>query len=172
MRVGRGFFFCWRLYGSFADGIWWTPLVLWIDDRFLYDGERINEDDTPASLDMEDNGETKCPLSKSNAFCKLVLIWFHLCRYHWCHGRASVYSSYATSTFSTNVDFLQRLEDEHDPNQFVFFLSFCVLFIPAFVTFRSPVFVTWSKMSSVYPNKSTLSFRFWNTIPYNPKLEG
>lgn len=25
--------------------------------RFLYDGERIHEDDTPASLDMEDNGE-------------------------------------------------------------------------------------------------------------------
>ncbi|KAK7039342.1 ubiquitin-like protein SMT3 [Favolaschia claudopus] len=24
--------------------------------RFLYDGERINDDDTPASLDMEDNG--------------------------------------------------------------------------------------------------------------------
>jgi len=23
--------------------------------RFLYDGERINEDDTPASLDMDDN---------------------------------------------------------------------------------------------------------------------
>ncbi|TDL24354.1 ubiquitin-like protein [Rickenella mellea] len=23
--------------------------------RFLYDGERINDDDTPASLDMEDN---------------------------------------------------------------------------------------------------------------------
>jgi hypothetical protein len=25
--------------------------------RFLYDGTRINEDDTPASLDMEDNGQ-------------------------------------------------------------------------------------------------------------------
>ena len=25
-------------------------------DRFLYDGDRINEDDTPASLDMEENG--------------------------------------------------------------------------------------------------------------------
>ncbi|KAF7799172.1 hypothetical protein EIP86_010403 [Pleurotus ostreatoroseus] len=24
--------------------------------RFLYDGNRINDDDTPASLDMEDNG--------------------------------------------------------------------------------------------------------------------
>ena len=24
--------------------------------RFLYDGQRINEDDTPASLEMEDNG--------------------------------------------------------------------------------------------------------------------
>lgn len=26
-------------------------------NRFLYDGERIQEDDTPSSLDMEDNGE-------------------------------------------------------------------------------------------------------------------
>ena len=25
--------------------------------RFLYDGNRINDDDTPASLEMEDNGE-------------------------------------------------------------------------------------------------------------------
>lgn len=25
--------------------------------RFLYDGTRINDDDTPATLDMEDNGE-------------------------------------------------------------------------------------------------------------------
>lgn len=25
-------------------------------DSFLYDGARINDDDTPASLDMEDNG--------------------------------------------------------------------------------------------------------------------
>ena len=25
---------------------------------FLYDGDRITEDDTPASLDMEDNGES------------------------------------------------------------------------------------------------------------------
>jgi hypothetical protein len=24
--------------------------------RFLYDGNRINDDDTPASLDMDDNG--------------------------------------------------------------------------------------------------------------------
>ncbi|KAJ7276643.1 ubiquitin-related domain-containing protein [Mycena rebaudengoi] len=39
--------------------------------RFLYDGARINDDDTPASLDMEDNdtidvmveqvGGTRCP---------------------------------------------------------------------------------------------------------------
>lgn len=27
-------------------------------NRFLYDGERIQEDDTPASLDMEDNGSS------------------------------------------------------------------------------------------------------------------
>lgn len=32
----------------------WT--VFWFDFiRFLYDGNRINDDDTPASLDMEDN---------------------------------------------------------------------------------------------------------------------
>jgi len=28
----------------------------WAFNRFLYDGERIQEDDTPMSLDMEDNG--------------------------------------------------------------------------------------------------------------------
>lgn len=28
-----------------------------IHDSFLYDGARINDDDTPDSLDMEDNGE-------------------------------------------------------------------------------------------------------------------
>ena len=28
-------------------------------DRFLYDGARINDDDTPDSLDMEDNGASK-----------------------------------------------------------------------------------------------------------------
>ena len=27
--------------------------------RFLYDGVRINEDDTPATLDMDDNGESR-----------------------------------------------------------------------------------------------------------------
>ncbi|KAG8220345.1 ubiquitin-2 like Rad60 SUMO-like-domain-containing protein, partial [Butyriboletus roseoflavus] len=27
--------------------------------RFLYDGNRISEDDTPSSLDMEDNGERR-----------------------------------------------------------------------------------------------------------------
>lgn len=33
-----------------------------IDDRFLYDGTRINDDDTPTSLDMEDNGTPFLPL--------------------------------------------------------------------------------------------------------------
>jgi hypothetical protein len=30
--------------------------------RFLYDGVRINDDDTPASLDMEDNGAFLRPI--------------------------------------------------------------------------------------------------------------
>ena len=30
--------------------------MLFVMYSFLYDGERIQEDDTPASLDMEDNG--------------------------------------------------------------------------------------------------------------------
>ena len=29
--------------------------------RFLYDGARISEEDTPASLDMEDNGASRPP---------------------------------------------------------------------------------------------------------------
>jgi hypothetical protein len=33
--------------------LWLTESPL---DRFLYDGARINDDDTPDSLDMEDNG--------------------------------------------------------------------------------------------------------------------
>ena len=32
------------------------------NDRFLYDGTRINDDDTPASLEMEDNGTVPSPL--------------------------------------------------------------------------------------------------------------
>lgn len=32
------------------------------NNRFLYDGTRINDDDTPASLEMEDNGTVPSPL--------------------------------------------------------------------------------------------------------------
>ena len=40
------------------------PLPWVADDsslRFLYDGNRINDDDTPASLEMEDNGGLPYP---------------------------------------------------------------------------------------------------------------
>ena len=45
--------------GSLTRAGW--SLLLWhfLCCRFLYDGERINEDDTPQSLEMEDNG-THC----------------------------------------------------------------------------------------------------------------
>ena len=39
--------------------------------RFLYDGQRINEDDTPASLDMEDNGPLN-PQTKLSLFTVLT----------------------------------------------------------------------------------------------------
>lgn len=42
-----------------------TLIIIWTQYRFLYDGERINEDDTPALLDMEDNG--KISLSQRNS---------------------------------------------------------------------------------------------------------
>jgi hypothetical protein len=35
--------------------IWSTQKLNWPLNRFLYDGNRINEDDTPSSLGMEDN---------------------------------------------------------------------------------------------------------------------
>lgn len=35
--------------------------------RFLYDGTRINDDDTPSTLEMEDNGQ------HLYAFCKFFL---------------------------------------------------------------------------------------------------
>lgn len=53
---------------SIAFGAFFCACLTWIilntahaSDRnltnsFLYDGTRINDDDTPASLDMEDNG--------------------------------------------------------------------------------------------------------------------
>lgn len=36
-----------------------TPVL----GRFLYDGNRINDEDTPASLDMEDNGAQICTIA-------------------------------------------------------------------------------------------------------------
>ena len=38
-----------RLGGTAAHQVIFPP-------RFLYDGDRVNENDTPASLDMDDNG--------------------------------------------------------------------------------------------------------------------
>ncbi|KAH9989244.1 ubiquitin-related domain-containing protein [Russula vinacea] len=51
--------------------------------RFLYDGTRINDDDTPASLDMEDNG-TVPPLFFCHIFPRVVLIGCG--RHHRRHG--------------------------------------------------------------------------------------
>ena len=52
--------------------------------RFLYDGNRISEDDTPSSLDMEDNG----------AQCSLFILGYGadyscviICRHYRCYGR-------------------------------------------------------------------------------------
>lgn len=52
----------WPLYGHYrriSNGIKISSCAhffLCISGRFLYDGARIQDDDTPASLDMEDNG--------------------------------------------------------------------------------------------------------------------
>lgn len=43
-------------FDSFPGDVF--TLVDMISGRFLYDGNRINEDDTPSSLDMEDNGKS------------------------------------------------------------------------------------------------------------------
>ncbi|KAI6008836.1 ubiquitin-related domain-containing protein [Pisolithus orientalis] len=43
-----------KLQGAYANKVGKDVASI----RFLYDGSRINEDDTPASLDMEDNGES------------------------------------------------------------------------------------------------------------------
>ena len=53
--------------------------------RFLYDGARIGDDDTPASLDMEDNGMSSflCVSSRTSLI-------FDTCRYDRCHGRTYV----------------------------------------------------------------------------------
>jgi len=40
-----------KLQGAYANKVGKDVNTI----RFLYDGNRINEDDTPASLDMEDN---------------------------------------------------------------------------------------------------------------------
>lgn len=53
--------------------------------RFLYDGNRINEDDTPATLDMEDNGARVVTsfYSRTNDFCSV----FFPPRHDRCDGR-------------------------------------------------------------------------------------
>ena len=48
----------WISYEIF-DMITYVPFCPCLTCRFLYDGSRINDDDTPASLDMEDNGASK-----------------------------------------------------------------------------------------------------------------
>ena len=40
--------------------------AIWGIRRFLYDGNRINDDDTPASLDMDDNGQSNPCISLSS----------------------------------------------------------------------------------------------------------
>ena len=54
-------------------------------DRFLYDGERIAEDDTPEKLDMEDNGERSREIFE---FRGDGLLRFNVDRHDRCHGRA------------------------------------------------------------------------------------
>ncbi|KAJ6525089.1 small ubiquitin-related modifier, partial [Mycena vulgaris] len=44
-----------KLQGAYASKVGKDCPILIDDSRFLYDGARINDDDTPASLDMEDN---------------------------------------------------------------------------------------------------------------------
>lgn len=44
----------------YFDTHYFLPFLLF---RFLYDGARIQDDDTPASLDMEDNGVLKTLVS-------------------------------------------------------------------------------------------------------------
>ena len=79
----------------------YTYLSLWITNRFLYDGNRISEDDTPSSLEMEDNGVYRfvsvvvlSSLSPSISFRLLCLE----------HTRADPYLSYATDTIDVMVE--------------------------------------------------------------------
>ncbi|KAI9463127.1 ubiquitin-related domain-containing protein [Boletus coccyginus] len=41
--------------------------------RFLYDGNRINEDDTPASLDMDDNDTIDVMVERTSLFSRSLL---------------------------------------------------------------------------------------------------
>lgn len=62
----------------------------------MYDGNRVNEDDTPSSVEMEDNGEHRFVLV-------VVLFSFSfrlLCSEHTC---ADPYLSYATDTINVMV---------------------------------------------------------------------
>ena len=59
--------------------LYFFPLFM---NSFLYDGARINDDDTPDSLDMEDNGELL-----STLLLEIVSLVHPPCRYDWCHGR-------------------------------------------------------------------------------------
>lgn len=97
---GRESFFFFYGWGSskLLDILW----DFWYDNlrafrpcltcRFLYDGSRINDDDTPASLDMEDNGASKGSLFhvRSSTYHVLPQCPPPHNRHYWCHGRAWV----------------------------------------------------------------------------------
>ncbi|KAH9051324.1 ubiquitin-related domain-containing protein [Lactarius deliciosus] len=73
--------------------------------RFLYDGARINDEDTPASLDMEDNGAFASYVS---TFVHLGLIGV-LHRHYRRDGRAYVASLLSRTVSDPRPDFFQRL---------------------------------------------------------------
>lgn len=76
--------------------------------RFLYDGDRIQDDDTPASLDMEDNGERR------SIYVMFVMIfWLDFARHHWCDGWTWVVLYFFTICFKQLI-VLQRLEGQHN----------------------------------------------------------
>ena len=70
--------------------------------RFLYDGNRINDDDTPASLDMEDNGGYL--LTPTSGLSLISVIIRHDRR----HGRTYVSNSLSTCNLVLIIHLLFR----------------------------------------------------------------
>jgi hypothetical protein len=70
------FFFLPALHYLLLTGANWlfTLYAKIKNHRFLYDGSRINDDDTPASLEMEDNGNVVSFSPHSSISPRVVLI--------------------------------------------------------------------------------------------------